>query len=165
MVQKKRIFIALGILFFLILAVIGIEYQRGKNLAKRIDASLEPGDIPVYWNGNIKAAFSPTDLEILSLVSFIDIEEGKTQEGWLLKDVLLTQFNENLFNDNTTIQIISTSREKSMELTWAEVNNPNNMVMFDLSGRGTLKLVSLLERLDIRDEWIQDVDKIEIVTR
>ncbi len=165
MVQKKRIFIALGILFFLILAVIGIEYQRGKNLANRIDASLEPGDIPVYWNGNLKAAFSPTDLEILSLVSFIDTEEGKTQEGWLLKDVLLTQFSENLFNDNTTIQIISTSREKSMELSWAEVNNPNNMVMFDLSGRGTLKLVSLLERLDIRDEWIQDVDKIEIVTR
>jgi hypothetical protein len=34
--------------------------------------------------------------------------------------------------------------------------------MFDLSGRGTLKLVSLLPRLDVRDEWVQDVDKIEI---
>jgi hypothetical protein len=36
------------------------------------------------------------------------------------------------------------------------------MVMFDLSGRGTLKLVSTLERLDVRDEWVQDVDKIEV---
>jgi hypothetical protein len=37
------------------------------------------------------------------------------------------------------------------------------MVMFDLSGRGTLKLISKVERLDVRDEWIQDVDKIEVV--
>jgi hypothetical protein len=35
-------------------------------------------------------------------------------------------------------------------------------VMFDLSGRGTLKLVSTLERLDVRDEWVQDVDQIEV---
>ena len=38
------------------------------------------------------------------------------------------------------------------------------MVMFDLSGRGTLKLVSKLEKLDVRDEWVQDTDKIEITT-
>ncbi len=37
-----------------------------------------------------------------------------------------------------------------------------NMVMFDLSNRGTLKLVSLLEKLDTRDEWVQDVDRIEV---
>jgi hypothetical protein len=52
---------------------------------------------------------------------------------------------------------------KSAELTWVEVNEAQNMVMFDLSSRGTLKLVSLLEKLDVRDEWVQDVDRIEIV--
>jgi hypothetical protein len=37
------------------------------------------------------------------------------------------------------------------------------MVMFDLSGRGTLKLVSkTLENFSTRDEWVQDVDKIEV---
>ena len=30
------------------------------------------------------------------------------------------------------------------------------------AGRGTLKLVSLLPQLDIRDEWVQDVDRIEV---
>ena len=93
------------------------------------------------------------------------MEEGKTQEGWLLKDVLLVHFNENSFTETTIIQVISTSREKSMDLTWAEVQDLGNMVLFDLSGKGTLKLVSLLERLDVRDEWIQDVDKVEIRTR
>lgn len=165
MENKKRIFIVLGILVLLILAVVGIEYLRGKSLAQQIDASLEPGDIPVYWNGTIKAAFSPADLERLPTASFVDAEEGKTQEGWYLRDALLTQFDENLFAETTIVQISSTSREKSIALTWTEVNDLSNMVLFDLSGKGTLKLVSLLERLDIRDEWIQDVDKVEIKTR
>jgi hypothetical protein len=60
--------------------------------------------------------------------------------------------------------VSSSSREKTAQLTWEEVEDPANHVMFDLSGRGTLKLVSVLERLDVRDEWVQDVDKIEIET-
>jgi hypothetical protein len=39
------------------------------------------------------------------------------------------------------------------------------MVLFDLSSRGTLKLVSLLEQLNTRAEWVQDVDRIEVVSR
>ena len=53
--------------------------------------------------------------------------------------------------------VSSSSREKSKALTWAEVDAPENMVLFDLSGRGTLKLVSKIPGFDIRDAWIQDV--------
>jgi len=60
--------------------------------------------------------------------------------------------------------VSSSSRDKSAQLTWAEVDDPANMVMFDLSSRGTLKLVSLMEKLDTRDEWVQDTDKIEITS-
>jgi len=42
------------------------------------------------------------------------------------------------------------------------VDQPENYVMFDLSNRGTLKLVSVLPSLDTRDEWVQDVDSIEV---
>lgn len=163
--QKVRIIVAVIIIVVLVGAVIGIEYLRGQQIAAQIDASLEPGDIPVYWNGNLRAAFSPTEIETLTPDSFKDAEEGKTQDGWLLKDVLLTYFNENQFSNDTIVKVISTSREKSVDLTWEEVANTDNKVMFDLAGRGTLKLVSLLERLDIRDEWIQDVDRIEINTK
>ncbi len=163
--QKTRILIAFGIIIILIGVVIGLDYVRGQRIAAQIDASLEPGDIPVYWNSALRAAFSPADLEPLTPASFIDAEEGKTQDGWMLKDVLLVYFRETQFSEDTIIKVISTSREKSMDLTWAEVSNTDNKVMFDLSGRGTLKLVSLLERLDVRDEWIQDVDRIEISTQ
>ncbi len=163
--QKVRVLIAVGIIVLLIGAVIGIETLRGKRIAEQIDASLEPGDIPVYWNGDLRAAFSPIDIENLPQASFVDAEEGKTQEGWLLKDVLLVSFKENQFDDDTHITVSSSSREKSVELTWEEVANVDNMVLFDLSGRGTLKLVSLLEGFDVRDEWVQDVDRIEIETQ
>jgi hypothetical protein len=59
--------------------------------------------------------------------------------------------------------VSSSSRGKSVDLSWEQVERTENMVLFDLSGRGTLKLVSLLEQLDIRDEWIQDVDRIEVI--
>lgn len=163
--QKIRIFIAIAIIVVLTAAVIGIERIRGQRIAAEIDASLEPGDIPVFLNGSLRAAFSPTDIENLPSATFKDAEEGKTQDGWLLKDVMLTYFKESQFNEDTKILVISTSRDKSVELTWEEIANTDNMVMFDLAGRGTLKLVSLLEKLDTRDEWVQDVDRIEINTR
>ena len=50
MSQKIRIFIVLLILVVLTGAVIGIETLRGQRIAAEIDASLEPGDIPVYRN-------------------------------------------------------------------------------------------------------------------
>jgi hypothetical protein len=163
--QKTRILIAVGIIILLTVAVISIERIRGQQIAAQIDASLQPGDIPVYWNGNLRTAFAPADIETITRASFVDAEEGKTQNGWLLKDVLLTYFNENQFRDDTFVKVVSTSREKSVDITWEEIANTDNNVMFDLSGKGTLKLVSLLERLDVRDEWIQDVDMIEIRTR
>jgi hypothetical protein len=78
--------------------------------------------------------------------------------------VLLLYLGEDNLQDKTQITVSSSSREKSKNLTWSEVENQENMVMFDLSGRGTLKLVSKLPGFDIRDSWVQDVDKIEITT-
>jgi hypothetical protein len=98
------------------------------------------------------------------MVSFVEAEEGKTEEGWLLSDVLRLHVEERALQPDTVVVVSSSSREKSAQLTWAEVDEPANWVMFDLSGRGTLKLVSVLERLDTRDEWVQDVDLIELTS-
>ena len=82
----------------------------------------------------------------------------------MLRDVLRLHVNEEILLPDAVIIVSSTSREKSARLTWEEVREIENMVLFDLSGRGTLKLVSRLDKLDTRDEWVQDVDKIEIKT-
>jgi hypothetical protein len=160
--QRTRILLAVAILAVIALAVLGIEqWQRSRQTIS--EADLLPGSIPIYLNGKLVAGFQPTDLEQLGKVSFVDAEDSKTQEGWLLRDVILVHVPRTRLKGDAVITVSSSSRNKSAQVTWAEVDEPANMVMFDLSGRGTLKLVSQrLEQLDVRDEWVQDVDKIEV---
>ena len=80
----------------------------------------------------------------------------------MLNDVLLLYIKESKLKGGTQITVSSSSREKSKTLVWADVNNVENMVMFDLSGRGTLKLVSKIPGFDLRDDWVQDVDRIDV---
>jgi hypothetical protein len=171
MSQNKRILIALLVLIIIVTAVLGIEAVRRQNQQEaQVSqsqmpegmATAVPGSIPIYFDGVLAGSFEPTDLEQLEGASFKDTEEGKTQEGWLLRDVLLLYVKTDDLEPETPIRVSSSHRGKSVQLTWAEVDDTANMVMFDLSGRGTLKLVSLLPQLDVRDEWVQDVDLIEI---
>jgi hypothetical protein len=158
MTQKTRILVAVIVLIVLVVVVLGVEALR----RAQSEPTLAPGSIPIYLDGKLVGGFVPDDLSQLEQVSFVDAEEGKTQEGWRLSDVLLLHVKEKQLDPESIIVVSSSSRNKSAELTWAEVRDPANWVMFDLSGRGTLKLVSVLERLDIRDEWVQDVDRIEV---
>lgn len=166
MTQRNRIVIAVILLAALIGGMLGVEALRRSAAQPDLpgeEADYPPGSIPVRLNGDVLAYFTPDDLDSLDTVSFVDDEEGKTQEGWLLRDVLLLLLGPTRLTDACVITVASSSREKSVDLTWVEVADEANKVLFDLSGRGTLKLVSLLERLDVRDEWIQDVDRIDVV--
>jgi hypothetical protein len=157
--KRIRALIAVAAIVVVVGVVLGIDlWQRSRAVV------LEPGSIPIYLDGNLRGGFLPADLETLEQASFVDAEEGKTQEGWLLRDILLLRLKGSALQPDSKIVVRSSSRDKSVELTWAEVDDVTNMVMFDLSGRGTLKLVSTLERLDVRDEWVQDVDRIEVFT-
>ena len=158
MSQRTRILLVVGVLVVLVAAVLAVEAVRRASA----EPTLAPGSIPIYVDDRLVGGFVPDDLATLEEVSFVDGEEGKTQQGWMLRDVLLLHVKESRLEPETRIVVTSSSRDKSAELTWREVDDPDNWVMFDLSGRGTLKLVSVLERLDVRDEWVQDVDRIDV---
>jgi hypothetical protein len=160
--QKKRIIIVLIALLAIIGFVLAVDFMQRWNAASQLPADMPPGSIPIYVSGNFTASFVPEDLNQLNLVSFIDDEEGKTQEGYLLRDVILLYIDDRILNSETPIRISSSSRDKAQSLTWEEIAHLDNMVLFDISGRGTLKLVSRIPGFDIRDAWVQDVDKIEI---
>jgi hypothetical protein len=170
MSQKTRFAIALIVLLGIIGVVMGVDaLQRRqaseRNIQQAAESSATPmpvGSIPIYLDGQLVGGFTPQDLQNLESVSFIDAVEQKPQDGWLLRDVILLFIDSGKLKPSYKVVVSSSSRDKSIELTWAEVQEKTNMVMFDLSNRDTLKLVSLLEKLDTRDEWIQDVDKIEI---
>ncbi|NLS76661.1 MAG: hypothetical protein GXY76_05295 [Chloroflexi bacterium] len=163
MTQRTRILIALGVLVALAALVLGVDAWQRAQLGP--EPELPPGSIPIRMDGRLVGGFTAGDLEALQEASFVDAEEGKTQDGWMLRDVLLLRVKRSALRPTTLVRVSSSSRGKTVEVIWAEVDDPANMVMFDLSGRGTLKLVSLLPQLDVRDEWVQDVDGIEIVSR
>ena len=158
MTQRTRILIACAVLVVLAGAIFGVDLLRRRSQA----ATLAPGSVPIYVDGRLVGGFSPADLGQLEKVSFVDAEEGKTQEGWMLRDVLPLYVRRSVLKPDARILVISSSRDKRHELTWTKVDDPANMVMFALSNRSTLKLVSRLEALDTRDEWVQDVDRIEV---
>ena len=158
MSQRTRILIAIAILVVLAAAILGVEALRRASS----EPELAPGSIPIYLDGKLVAGFTPTDLDRLTKVSLVEPVESKTQEGWLLRDVILLYVDPGKLDADSPVTVSSSSRDKSATLTWAEVDDPANWVMFDLSNRGTLKLVSVLEKLDTRDEWVQDLDRIEI---
>jgi hypothetical protein len=160
---KYRILIAISILVVIVGVVIGVETQTRNRLEASSDGDEPAGSIPILVGDEPIAYFVPGDLETLRLVSFVDDEENKTQEGWLLRDVLLIYLEESLLMPYTEIRVSSSSRGKSTVLKWDEIDRIDNMVMFDLSGRGTLKLVSKMEGMDLRDDWVQDVDQIEVM--
>jgi hypothetical protein len=166
MKNTKRILIALAILVGLSALVLGVDWWQRQFATQAVGTStpLPAGSVPVYFNGKLMGGITPVDLEKLEKVSFTDVAEGVLQDGWLLKDILSLYIEPDQLKPETKINVTSTSRNKSAELTWAELSDPANMVMFDLSNRGTLKLVSLMPKLDDRDEWVQDADRIEVTT-
>ena len=161
--DKKRILYVLLGLVALVNVILGVDFWQRQQAAALAPADMPPGSIPIFMDGKFVASFVPDDLNQLADASFVDAEEGKTQEGWMLRDVLLLYIKESKLKDDTQIAVSSASREKSKSLTWAEVDLINNMVMFDVSGRGTLKLISKIPGFDLRDLWVQDVDKIEVI--
>ena len=162
--QTKRIIIIIIVLFVIIAVVLAVDFLQRQKAASQLPADMPPGSIPIYVNGNFTASFVPEDLNQLDLVSFVDDEEGKAQEGYLLRDVILLYIDGGSLGSKTQIKVSSSSREKVQTLTWEVIDFFDNMVLFDISGRGTLKLVSKIPGFDIRDNWVQDVDKIEITT-
>lgn len=168
MTQQRRILIAIVVIAVLVGGVLGLEaLRRQESVAESGGGGGEaiPGSVPIYVDGEEIGRFAPDDLAELEEVSFTEPEEGKKQQGWLLRDILLLYVDEGSLQDDALITVSSSSREKSAQVSWAEAAQKENMVMFDVSNRGTLKLVSQqLAQLDERNEWVQDADKIEVAT-
>jgi len=160
--QKTRIGIGLAVLVILVGAILAVESWRNQGIANQ-DNGVTAGGVAILIGTQSPGYVMEKDLPSLEKISFTEPVENKLQEGWYLADIIrLYVDTEELLGPEAKIVVSSSSRNKTIQLTWAEVDDPANLVMFDLSNRGTFKLVSVMEQLDEREEWIQDVDRIEI---
>lgn len=161
MSQKARFRIVIIVLMTLVIGLVLGASLRGNQTTNTPLSTT--GTVSIYHDGRLVATFTQADLENVERGSFVDSEEGKQQSGPLLHAVLLMFVEEATLSPETQVTISSSSRGKSVTLTWAQIADMNNHVLFDASGRGTVKLASSsIESLDTRAEWIQDTDRIEI---
>jgi len=170
MSQKTRMLIVVGVILAIAAgaAIYGaISQNRMKNAS---GDTPQAGMIHLYVDKQFTANVSPADLGDLPDASFKDAEDGKLQEGWLLKDVVLLYVNEGKLTAKSEVEVsgirVSTGETKSKALTWEQIIEPANNVLFDLTGNGSaLKLVSEIPGFDIRDAWIQGVNQIDVRTK
>ena len=119
MTQQKRILLGVVVLVVLVGAVLGVDALRRSTTKEE----LAPGSIAIYRNGKLEGGFAAGDLASLEQGSFVDAEEGKTQEGWMLADVLL-HVNESMLKPETPGVVISTSRGRSAQLLQETPDGP-----------------------------------------
>jgi hypothetical protein len=167
MSTTKRIVIGVIILALITGAILVIEsVRRGGSLYRLLREGSErfSGEcIPVYSENNLLSKFCHENAARLLKRSFVDKKDKKLQEGWLLRDVLLLSVKKEDMKPDTKVRVSSSSRGKTAELYWKDVNNETNLVLLAPTKKGTLKLASVIKGLDTRTEWVQDVDKIELI--
>lgn len=169
MSQKARVLIVVGFLLLVAIAFGAYGLLAQQRMASLPPATPQPGMVHVYVDGAFVANVAPADLEKLPPASFNDLEEGKAQEGWWLRDVVRLYVKEGQLSPQSEIAVSGVrqaSEAKTAVVTWAEALEPANNLAFDLAGDGqSMKLVSTMTRLSTRDQWVQGVNKIEIKTK
>jgi hypothetical protein len=164
---NKRIVIGVIILALLTVGVLAIESsRRGGSLYRLIREGSErfSGEcIPIYAGKDLRSKFCHENAARLIQKRFIDKTDKKRQEGWLLRDVLLLSVKKEDMKPETRVRVSSSSRGKKAELAWQDINNEANLIILAPTKQGTLKLASVMKGLDLRTQWVQEVDRIEIL--
>lgn len=167
MPQRKRTVIVIGA-FVIIAAALGVVGWLESRPRQEAAEPLQ-GRIHIYVDGAFYANVEPTEITELPQDSFEDQEKGRTQQGPRFENVILLYVPQRRLNDDSIISASGTrssnSEAKNAELTWAQIVAEENHVLLDFASSGdSVKLVSTLPQLDTRDEWVQGLQRIDIVT-
>jgi hypothetical protein len=117
-----------------------------------------------FWIGNDSIdKVSMTELEALPTTSYVDTHTtnpgGATDEGPLLKDVILLVVNPSSLTNSTSIHIKSDLTLEERTITWGEIANESNSYILDFTNRGTTKFSSPETQ---KKDRVRDVTDIRI---
>ena len=165
MKQNQRTIVVVVALVAIGIALAVLGYVRSQRQAS--SQTPEEGMIHIYVDGTFAANVSPATVSDLPTYSFQDAEQGKTQEGPSLEDVLSAHIAKRSLGAGTTVTVNGVrsqgSEPKETTVTWEQIVDPESHLILDVAGSGdSLKLVSTLPGLDTRDTWVQGVQRIDI---
>lgn len=169
MSQKTRMLIVIAGLALVAVVLAGIGLVSQTQTAQAPATTPQPGMIHLYVNGAFVANLLPTETQKLTAASFVDKEQGKTQSGYWLRDVIRLYVKESTLSPSTQIIITGVrqgTEKKSATVTWAETLDPPNNLLFSPSNDGTsVKVASTMDRMSTRDNWIQGLSQIDVGTK
>jgi hypothetical protein len=114
-----------------------------------------------FWSGTDRIGkVTMTELETLPTTSYVDtLGSGSTDEGPLLKDVILLVMNQSGLSNLTDIMLKSDLTGEERTLTWGEIANESNSYILDFTKKGTAKFTSPETQ---KKDRVRDVTDIRI---
>lgn len=117
-----------------------------------------------FWYGNDSMGkVSMTEIKTLPTTSYVDIySQGEgvvTDEGPLVKDVILLIVNQSLLTNTTNVILTSDLKGDERTITWGEIANESNSYILDFTKRGTTKFTSPETQ---KKDRVRDVTDIRI---
>jgi hypothetical protein len=169
MSQKTRILIVVVVLVLVAVVLAAIGFAAQNRAAHAPASTPQSGMIHLYVDGAFAANVMPADLKALSAASFVDKEQGKTQSGYWLRDVIRVYVKEAQLSPQSQITVTGVrqgTEKKSATITWAETLDPANNILFAPSNDGqSVKVASTMEGLATRNDWIQGITEINVKTK
>jgi hypothetical protein len=169
MSQKTRMFVVIIALVLIAVILAGIGFISQTQTVQAPATTPQPGMIHLYVDGAFVANLLPAETQKLPAASFVDKEQGKTQSGYWLKDVVRLYVKESALTPTCRITVTGVrqgTEKKSATVTWAETLDPANNLLLSPSNDGSsVKIAATLDRLSTRDNWIQGLTQIDVQTK
>jgi hypothetical protein len=139
-VNKRLVFIVVAVIISVVALFAIWEFALKNYLA-------EDGDheyLIDFWQGDDRiGTVTMSELQTLDTVSYEDtLGSGATDEGPLLKDVVLLVLDQSSLSNSTDIRIESDLTGEERTVTWGEVANASNSYILDFTNKGTTKFSS-----------------------
>ena len=169
MSQKTRTLIVVVVLVLVAVVLAAVGFASQNQVAQAPASTPQPGMIHLSVDGAFVANVVPTDLKALPAGSFVDKEQGKTQSGYWLRDVIRVYVKKTQLSPQSQITVTGVrqgTEKKSATLTWAQTLDPANNILFAPSNDGqSVKLASTMEGLATRNSWMQGITEIDVKTK
>ncbi len=169
MSQKVKILIVVGVLVVIAIMLAAVGFFSQTQTAQAPSSTPQAGMIHFYVDGKFVANLAPADFQKLPAASFVDKEQGKTQSGFWLRDVIRLYVKDNTLTPTSQVVVTGVrqgTEKKIATLTWAETLEPANSVLFSPSNDGaSVKIAAMLDRLATRDNWVQGLTQIDVKTK
>ena len=156
---KKFAIIALAIMATIIVIVAVWEFALRDYISSTNGGETEY-KINIWQGDQDIGDVTMSELQTLQTVSYEDtLGSGATDEGPLVRDVILLRISETSLTDGTLILIKSDLTGEERTVSWGEISNASRSYILDFTNRGTTKFTS--PEMEKKDR-VRDVTLIKV---